>query len=113
MKPVQPVAVFPLHVLHSPFARGADPGAHDLAAVFAGVGVEVDGVGVAFEFFPFAGVQHRQWVGVAQYGDRLGHDDSEAVEGKSEPYRLGPPACGLNSTSGCPEAQAAVDPDPL
>ena len=78
MKPVIHMAVFPLHVFHVPLARCADPGAHDFAAVFAGVGVEVDSVRVAFELFPFAGIQDRQWVGVAQYGDGLGHDDSEA-----------------------------------
>jgi hypothetical protein len=46
-------------------------------------------VRVAFEFFPFAGIQDRQRVGVAQYGDGLGHDDSEAVNAKVNPKALG------------------------
>ena len=78
MKPVRGMAVFPLHIIDAPLARRADPGAHDLAAVFAGVGVEVDGVRVAFEFFPFAGVEYRQRMGIAQNGDRggRGHENS-------------------------------------
>ena len=76
MKPVTAVAVFPFHVVDSPLARRADPGAHDLAAVFGGVGVEVDGVRVAFKLFPFAGIEHRQWMGIAQNGNRRRHDSS-------------------------------------
>ncbi|MCY1245059.1 hypothetical protein D9M72_581720 [compost metagenome] len=81
------MAVLPLHIFDVPLARGADPGAHDLAAVFTRVGVEVDGVRVAFEFFPFAGVEHGQRVGIAKYGNRCGHDDSGqwAQELKSHP----------------------------
>ena len=71
------VAVLPFHIVDSPFPGGADPGAHDFAAVFAGVGVEVDGVGIAFELFPFTGVEHRQRVGIAQNGQRgMRHADS-------------------------------------
>jgi hypothetical protein len=35
-------------------------------------------VRVTFEFLPLAGIQDRQGMGIAQYGDRLGHDGSKA-----------------------------------
>ncbi|MOA59229.1 hypothetical protein D3C78_1837950 [compost metagenome] len=59
------VAIFPLYILHVPFAWCADPGAHDLATVFACIGIEIDCVRVALQFFPFASVEYRQRMSIS------------------------------------------------
>ena len=59
------ITVFPLHILDVPLARCADPGAHDLAAIVAGVCIEVDCVRITFQFFPFAGVENGQGMSIS------------------------------------------------
>lgn len=67
------MAVFPLVVVDFELARGADPGAHDLAAVGRQVGVQVHGVRVAPDAFPLGRVHDRGGAGFTQHGDEIGH----------------------------------------
>lgn len=67
------MAELPLLVVDLELARGADPGAHDLAAVGRQVGIEVDGVRIAADALPLGGVHDRRRAGFAQDGDEIGH----------------------------------------
>src|SRR5262245_11827035 len=81
--PLKKMAVLPLLVVHLELAGGADPGAHDLAAVLGEVGIEVHGVRVAADALPFSRVEDGSRAGLAQDGDEVGHFSSKRSDERS------------------------------
>lgn len=95
---VEKVAELPLLIVHLELAGGANPGAHDLAAVLGQISIEVHGVRVAADALPLGCINDGSRAGFAQNGNEIGHIHSKPLGNASHVNRRGHTGACLNPT---------------